>query len=69
MESEDHGVGKQMSEARRERNLSRDELGSLLGITPEQVKLFEEDRERMPASILYRMAQIFKLPITAFFRQ
>ena len=63
-----HGVGKQISEARLERNLSRDEVGSMLGISPEQVRIFEEDQETMPAGLLYRLAEIFDLPVTAFFK-
>lgn len=69
MEPKDVGFGKQISDARQERKLSRDELGSLLGITSEQVKLFEEDKERPPASLLYKLCEIFRLPVTAFFRQ
>lgn len=68
MEQANHGVGKQISEARLERNLSRDELGSMLGISSEQVRLFEEDEERMPASLLYKLSEIFKLPVTEFFK-
>ena len=68
MEPAEYGVGRQISEARLERNLSRDELGSMLGISSEQVRLFEEDEERMPASLLYKLSEIFKLPVTEFFK-
>lgn len=64
----DHRVGKQINEARLERNLSLDQVGSLLGVSPEQVKLFEEDEQRMPAGLLYKLAEIFELPVTDFFK-
>ncbi len=61
-------LGKLICLAREERNLSRDELGAMLGISPEQVKRFEEDRDRMPPGLLYRLSELLELPVTAFFR-
>ena len=69
MEQVEHGVGRQITEARKRRNLSRDQLGDLLGISPEQVRLFEEDEERIPASLLYKLAETFDLPVTDFFKE
>ncbi len=68
MTPEDCRLGKLISLAREERNLSRDEVGRMLGISAEQVRRFEEDRERMPAGLLYRLAELLDLPVTAFFR-
>jgi len=66
---EDCRLGKLISLAREERNLSRDEVGRMLGISSEQLKRFEEDRERMPAGLLYRLSELLDLPVTAFFRE
>ena len=68
MSLEELCVGKQISQARLERNLSRDQLGTMLGITSEQVRDFEEDRQRMPAGLLYKLAGLLDLPVTAFFK-
>ena len=68
MSQADSHVGKQISEARLERKLSRDQLGSMLGISPEQVRLFEEDEQRMPAGLLYKLAEVLERPVTDFFR-
>jgi ribosome-binding protein aMBF1 (putative translation factor) len=61
-------IGKQISCARIERNLSRRDLGVILGITPEQVEKYETGMEAMRAGMLYRLSQVFELPVTAFFR-
>ena len=62
-------VGRQISCARAERNLSRRDLGAILGITSEQVEKYETGVESMPAGMLYRLSQVFELPVTAFFRK
>lgn len=62
-------LGKQISSARVERNLTREDLGTLLGISPEQVAKYESGEESMPAGLLYRLSEAFGLPVTAFFRQ
>lgn len=61
-------IGKQISCARIERNLSRRDLGVILGITSEQVEKYETGTEPMRAGMLYRLSQVFELPVTAFFR-
>lgn len=62
-------VGKQISQARVDRNLTRQELGVILGISSVQVARFEAGEEDMPAGLLYRLSEVFDLPVTAFFRQ
>ncbi|WP_193367676.1 helix-turn-helix domain-containing protein [Pelagibius marinus] len=62
-------IGKQISFARVERNLTRQDLGVILGISSEQVGKYESGEEAMPAGLLYRLSQAFDLPVTAFFRQ
>lgn len=61
-------IGKQISCARLERNLSRRDLGVILGITSEQVEKYESGTEPVRAGMLYRLSQVFGLPVTAFFR-
>jgi|GEM_PF-3608624 len=62
-------IGKQVSSARVERNLTRQELGIILGISSEQVEKYESGEESMPAGMLYRLSEVFDLPVTAFFRK
>jgi transcriptional regulator with XRE-family HTH domain len=62
-------IGKQISSARAQRNLTRRDLGALLGISSEEVEQYEAGVEAMPAGMLYRLSQVFDLPVTAFFRQ
>ena len=40
----------------------------MLGISPEQVRLFEEDEQRMPAGLLYKLAKVLERPVTDFFK-
>ncbi len=61
-------IGKQINCARVERNLTRGDLGAILGISSEQVEIYETGVEAMPAGMLYRLSQVFELPVTAFFR-
>jgi len=62
-------IGRQISCARAERNLTRGDLGAILGISSEEVEHYEKGVEDMPAGMLYRLSQAFDLPVTAFFRQ
>ena len=62
-------IGKQISSARVERNLSQKDLGVILGISSEQVEKYESGEESMPAGMLYRLSEVFELPVTAFFRK
>jgi transcriptional regulator with XRE-family HTH domain len=62
-------IGKQISFARVERNLTRQDLGVILGISSEQVEKYESGEEAMPAGLLYRLSEVFDLPVTEFFRQ
>ena len=61
-------IGKQISFARVERNLTRKDLAVILGISSEQVEKYESGEEAMPAGLLYRLSEAFDLPVTAFFR-
>jgi transcriptional regulator with XRE-family HTH domain len=62
-------IGKQISFERVERNLTRQDLGVILGISSEQVEMYESGEKAMPAGLLYRLSEAFDLPVTAFFRQ
>lgn len=62
-------IGKQISSARAQRNLTRRDLGALLGISSEEVEQYEAGVEAVPAGMLYRLSQVFDVPVTAFFRQ
>ncbi|MEO3428631.1 helix-turn-helix transcriptional regulator [Pelagibius sp. CAU 1746] len=61
-------IGKQIAFARAERNLTRQDLGVILGIKSEQLEKYESGKEAMPAGLLCRLSDAFDLPVTAFFR-
>lgn len=62
-------IGRQLSSARRERNLSRQDLGKMLGVSPEQIEKYETGKESLPAGRLYQLSVLLDLPVTEFFRQ
>jgi transcriptional regulator with XRE-family HTH domain len=62
-------VGRQINSARLERNLTRRDLGDMLGVSSEQVERYETGEESVPAGKLYRISELFGLPVTDFFKQ
>jgi transcriptional regulator with XRE-family HTH domain len=61
-------IGQQISSARLERNLTRRDLGDLLGVSSELVEKYETGKVSVPAGRLYQLSQLFGLPVTEFFR-
>ena len=60
-------VGNRVQIHRQLLGLSRTEMGQLLGVTFQQVQKYEKGTNRISASRLWRLAQIFDVPITWFF--
>jgi transcriptional regulator with XRE-family HTH domain len=41
----------------------------MLGVSSEQVERYETGEESVPAGKLYRISELFGLPVTDFFKQ
>ncbi len=60
-------VGQRVQIRRQLLGLSLTELGQLLGVTYQQTQKYEKGTNRISASRLWRLAQIFDVPVTWFF--
>ncbi|MDR0273355.1 MAG: helix-turn-helix domain-containing protein [Clostridiales bacterium] len=60
-------VGKNIRKERIARNISTDELASLLGHTPSSIGLIERGERGTSAFVLYNLSKIFGLPTEEFF--
>ena len=60
-------VGRRVRAIRLERDMSQSALGKLLGVTFQQVQKYEKGVNRIGAGRLQSLAEIFEVPISAFF--
>jgi len=60
-------VGRRVRAIRLERDMSQSALGKLLGVTFQQVQKYEKGVNRIGAGRLQSLAEIFDVPISAFF--
>lgn len=63
----DRHVGRRIRWRRRELKLSQEKLGTLLGLTFQQVQKYERGVNRVSAGRLYEMSEAMTVPITYFF--
>lgn len=61
-------VGKKLRKIRNSLGVSMDELGSLVGVTGQQIQKYEEGYNRISASRLYEFSRILQKPISDFFK-
>ena len=61
-------VGKRLRTIRKSLGISQDELGSLVGVASQQIQKYEAGYNRISASKLYEFAQIFKKPVSEFYK-
>jgi transcriptional regulator with XRE-family HTH domain len=64
---QDTEIAKRLRALRLRRGLSQYELGSVLGVTFQQVQKYERGTNRITAGRLYRIAEVLDVPITFFF--
>jgi transcriptional regulator with XRE-family HTH domain len=64
---QDAEIAKRLRALRLHRGLSQYELGSVLGVTFQQVQKYERGTNRITAGRLYRIAEVLDVPITFFF--
>ena len=60
-------VGKRIKLARLSSGMSQDQLGRALGLTLQQVQLYEKGSTRVGAERLFLLARIFTVPVAYFF--
>lgn len=60
-------VGRRVRAIRLERDMSQSALGKLLGVTFQQVQKYEKGVNRIGAGRIQALAEIFDVPISAFF--
>lgn len=60
-------IGKKLKEERLLSGMTQDQIGELVGITFQQIQKYEKGINRISASKLYEISQIFEKPISSFF--
>lgn len=60
-------IGQKLKELRTLLKMSQEQVGELVGITFQQVQKYETGMNRISASRLYELAQLFGKPIGSFF--
>jgi transcriptional regulator with XRE-family HTH domain len=65
--TEDVAIGQMLRALRLQRGLSQSDLGSLIGVTFQQLQKYESGANRISAGRLARVAAALKVPVTAFY--
>jgi transcriptional regulator with XRE-family HTH domain len=60
-------LGDRLRVLRHARDLNQAQLGSLIGVTAQQIHRYERGKSALSASSLYLMARTLDVPITYFF--
>ncbi|WP_290494464.1 helix-turn-helix domain-containing protein [Hyphomonas sp. UBA4494] len=63
----DRLVGEEIRKIRQDRNMTLAETGQMLGISHQQLQKYETGTNRLSAGMLWNVAELFGLPISAFF--
>lgn len=63
----DHRIGMRIRHARLRRDLTREGLAHHIGVSPTQLRKYEEGRNRVPAARLYLVAITTGAPVAFFF--
>ena len=63
----DAHVGTTLRTLRKERGMSQTALGAAGGITFQQIQKYEKGKNRVSASMLYKLAKALDAPIADFF--
>ena len=62
-------IGDKLKEVRLQNGFSREQLSSKLGVTHQQIQKYEEGKNRIAASRLYQIANIFDMDMNYFFNR
>lgn len=62
-------ISKNLARIRTERGLSLQKVGDSIGVSNQQVSLFEQNKNRVSASQLFALATFFDVTIDEFIKQ
>lgn len=62
-------IGRQIANGRRKKNLTRQDLGTMLGVSSAQVEKYETAKDPLPAGCLYQLSILLDMPVTEFFKE
>lgn len=65
----DKEVGERVRERRKASGISQEKLGDALGVTFQQVQKYENGTNRISASKLQTIADVFGVPVSSFFAE
>lgn len=63
----DRQIGRRLRAARQLRNQSQEQLGTLVGVTHQQVQKYERGASRIPSGRLWNIARALDLPVSFFY--
>ncbi|GGE91331.1 helix-turn-helix domain-containing protein [Pseudoalteromonas gelatinilytica] len=61
-------IAKNLAKIRAERGFSLQKVGDFIGVSNQQISLFEKDKNRISAGQLYALALSFGIAIEEFFK-
>lgn len=64
----DIAVGERIRQLRKERQITQTELGAAVGLTFQQIQKYEKAKNRISASKLVQIAQIFNVDVSELFK-
>lgn len=62
-------IGRQIANARREKNLTQQDLATILGVSSAQIEKYETGKDPLPAGRLYQLCIVLDLTVTELFKQ
>lgn len=61
-------IAKNLAKIREEKGLSLQKVGDFIGVSNQQISLFEQDKNRVSAAQLYLLAKNFNVDIEEFYK-
>jgi len=60
-------IGRRIKESRKSRKMSQTSLASEVGVAWQQIQKYEGGKNRVSASMLWKIADVFDMPVSYFF--
>ena len=60
-------IGTKIRLKRKQRNMTLQQLGSFLDLTPQQIQKYEKGRQRITADMLWDLSKLFNVPVQFFY--
>ncbi|MCD8563307.1 MAG: helix-turn-helix domain-containing protein [Alphaproteobacteria bacterium] len=65
----DKYIGNSLKTLRKQKGVSQDSLGEVLGVSLQQIQKYEQGKNRISAASLYKLSLYFEISLDVFFRQ